>query len=75
MKINCKLNLKFENEKIAETIYSSIKIDDLGYVESLLDKNKIIANISSNSIGSILHTLDDYLACISVAEKIAQSNK
>jgi len=39
------------------------------------DNKKIIANISSTSIGSILHTLDDYLACISVAEKIAQSNK
>jgi tRNA threonylcarbamoyladenosine modification (KEOPS) complex Pcc1 subunit len=75
MKINCKLILEFENEKIAKTVYSSVKIDDLDFVKSMVENRKIVAKIKSNSIGSLLHTLDDYLACIGVAEKVAQSNK
>ncbi|HDM25111.1 hypothetical protein B6U70_02305 [Euryarchaeota archaeon ex4484_162] len=75
MKINCKLTLEFENEAIAKTIYSSVKIDDHDFIDSTVDKNRIIAKTNSSSVGSILHTLDDYLACISVAEKITQSNK
>jgi hypothetical protein len=33
------------------------------------------AEISSDSISSLLHTLDDYLACISVAGKVVDKDK
>jgi hypothetical protein len=33
-------------------------------------ENKIISEIESKSIPSMLHTVDDYLSCVGVAEKI-----
>lgn len=68
MKIRCRLEMNYGEH--AELIYRSVKVDDERFVESFLDKNKLVAEISSSSPGSLLHTLNDYLSCLSIAEKI-----
>lgn len=70
MKIRCKIELNYNDKRSAEIIYKSIKMDDEDFVKSYLCDKKIIAEIESPSIGSLLHTLNDYLACISVAEEV-----
>ena len=42
----------------------------IGFVKQWRDDKKLSAHIESKSVSSLLHTLDDYLACVSVAEKI-----
>ena len=42
----------------------------MNFVESHLVGKNIETRIENNSISSILHTIDDYLSCISVAEKV-----
>ena len=75
MKASCKLTIEFDNEKKLETVLQSIKVDYFDFVKSKKINNRLEAEISSNSVSSLLHTLDDYLACVSVAAKVVDKDK
>jgi tRNA threonylcarbamoyladenosine modification (KEOPS) complex Pcc1 subunit len=72
MKVLCTLNLEFESAKKAKKIQRSIQIDDQKYVKSVVTRKTLKAIIKSTSVASLIHTLDDYLACISVADEIVK---
>ena len=74
MKILCKLNIEYDELYKAENILRSIKVDDFDFVTSKVKNNAIEASIESKSVSSLIHTLDDYLSCLSVAEKIVDKN-
>jgi len=74
MKISCKVKIDYEDEKETNSILNSIEVDNLNYVQSKKKGKTLITNIESNSISSLIHTLDDYLACVSIAEKIIKKN-
>ena len=74
MKISCNLRIEYNNSEKAEKILRSIKVDDFDFVTSKVHNKRIEATIKSKSVSSLLHTLDDYLACLSVAEKIVDKN-
>ena len=74
MKISCNLNIEYDDSKKAEKILRSIKVDDFDFVTSKVHNKSLEVTIKSNSVSSLLHTLDDYLACLSVAEKIVDKN-
>jgi len=75
MKAKCKLTIDFENKFKAENVLKSVKVDDFSFVKSKIKDNSLEAEISSDSVSSLIHTLDDYLACISVAAKVVDKNK
>jgi hypothetical protein len=58
----------------AKKILQSINVDDFDFVKSKVKNNRLEAEIKSKSISSLIHTLDDYLSCLSVAEKIVDKN-
>ena len=70
MKVKCNLSIEYDSKEKTEKVLRSIKVDDFNFVLSKQNNNKIETKIESKSISSLIHTLDDYLACISVAEKI-----
>ena len=70
MKVECDLVIEFDDSEKTKSVLESIKVDDFTFVDSKALDNKITAHIESKSVPSILHTIDDYLACISVAEKV-----
>jgi len=74
MMAKCNIIIEFDDEKKVKTVLKSVKVDDFDFVKSKIIKNRIESTIESKSISSLLHTLDDYLACISVAEKIVDKN-
>ena len=74
MIIKCTLVAEYKNHKIAEQILGATRVDDFDFVVSQIDGRKLVATIESNSINSLLHTLDDYLACLSVAEKVVNND-
>jgi len=74
MDVSCKVNIEFEDSEKAKTVLKSIKVDDFDFVSSNIKNNKLEATIKAKSISSLIHTLDDYLACISVAIKIVDKN-
>lgn len=70
MDIECKLEFFYDDEKTAKTVFESVDVDNYGYVDAELRQKKIVSRIKAKSLASLLHTLEDYLSCISVAEKM-----
>lgn len=70
MDVSCNIKIKFDSPDDVKTVLKSIQVDDLGFVKSKINGNELEAEIKSKSVSSLLHTLDDYLACVSVASKI-----
>lgn len=74
MKVSCNLIFEYSCSEKTEKVLRSIKVDDFNFVESKLNRNRLEVLIERKSVSSLIHTLDDYLACISVAEKIVDKN-
>ena len=69
MKSRARLTLTFEDAKTAEAIAASVSLDDEGYIRTTRRGRTITAEAAADGPMSLLHTLDDYLACLSVAER------
>lgn len=74
MKITCVVEMEYDDSETAKNILQAVKVDDQGFVESQQRKNIVIAKITASSVTSLLHTLDDYLACLSVAEHVVNKH-
>lgn len=74
MKVTCEVVIEYDDAEKADTVLRSIVVDNFDFVRSRADGRRLEARIESNSVSSLLHTLDDYLACMSVAEKILDKN-
>lgn len=74
MKIKCKLVFEYEDAATASKILKAVEIDNYTFVDAKIKKNRIISEIKAASLTSLLHTLDDYLACVSIAEKIVEKD-
>jgi hypothetical protein len=70
MKVNCEIVIDFDDLQEVKTVLNSIKVDDFDFVKSKANGKKLKANIKTNSVSSLIHTLDDYLSCVSVAIKV-----
>jgi hypothetical protein len=70
MNITCDVDIEFDNVKKAKMVLNSIEVDNLNFIKSQINGRKLETHIECNSVSSLLHTLDDYLACVSVAEKV-----
>jgi tRNA threonylcarbamoyladenosine modification (KEOPS) complex Pcc1 subunit len=74
MKALCTLTIEFESPEKAKKVLQSIQTDDHGFVKSKQSGKTLEAVVESASVASLLHTLDDYLACVSVADDIVNKN-
>lgn len=72
MKARARLVLEFADASTAEAVAAAVRPDDGRYVRTRRTGKTIRAEASSDSPMSLLHTIDDYLACISVAERTAR---
>ena len=72
-RINTRVILEFQSVEMAEHVLRSIEVDNYSYIECRRESNRIICEVNAESIGSLLHTLDDFLSCVITAEKVYQS--
>jgi len=70
MDIHCEISLAYDTESQTQKIQKVVAIDDGSFISSTTMNNTLVANINSTSLPSFLHTLDDYLACVTVAENV-----
>ena len=70
MKIQCTLNFQYQNQTEADYVVNAVKVDNYNFVKTEVKNNKIVSNIESKTISSLIHTLDDYLSCMSLAERV-----
>ncbi len=76
MKIQCKFVFKYPDPETAKKIRDSLEVDNYQFIQSILDGDKLIATIESESFPSLFHTTEDYLSCLTTAENvISQASK
>lgn len=74
MKATCDITIEFDDPNKGRSVLKSVEVDNFDFVKSKLVGNKLEAHIEGKTVSSLLHTLDDYLACVSVAEKIVDKS-
>ena len=70
----CDIVIEFNDAEKVKTVKKSIEVDNFDFVESQINDKRLEAHIESKSVSSLLHTLDDFLACVSVAEKVVDKS-
>ena len=69
MKSTCTLELEFPDGATARNIAKALELDNAGYLEARVLGNVIHVTAEADSIMALRNTIDDYLACVSVAQK------
>ncbi len=67
--IGGKILIKYDSDDMARAVFESIGVDNYQYVHCSLNGSIISCEARSTSASKLLHTLDDLLACIIVAEE------
>ncbi|RLF64718.1 MAG: hypothetical protein DRN33_01425 [Thermoplasmata archaeon] len=70
--IKCTLMLEYENPEKATLVEKSLKPDNEFFIRTRVEGNVVVAEAEAGSISSLLHTIDDFLACLSVAERVGE---
>ncbi len=73
MRARATIALTFRNAAAAEAVAASVSLDDEGYIRTRRRGAVVTATATADGPMSLLHTLDDYLACVSVAERTAEA--
>jgi hypothetical protein len=68
--VRCSLTIAFRSAAEAETVHGSVELDNEGYLESKVEGSSVVASMEADSLKSLLHTLDDFLACVGVADRV-----
>ncbi len=69
MKTACEMELEFRDETTARNIARALELDNQGYVKTRVEGNILHVSSESDSIMELRNTLDDFLACVTVAQK------
>ncbi len=70
MEIECELVFEYDTHEKAERVYKAVELDNEGFVEARVEGTRMIARVNAKNLSSLKHTLDDYLVCVSMAERI-----
>ena len=70
MEVVCSLRFTYRSEEEAEGVLAAVQADNEEYVKTHLEGSRIVSEVVAKSIPSLMHTLDDYLSCVTVAEGI-----
>lgn len=73
--VKCSLILEFPDHGEAEKVHRSVELDNEGYVRSRVEGRSIHAEMEAESLKSLLHTLDDFLSCVGLAENIVTKKR
>lgn len=69
MHVRCVLALDYADEARARAVRDALAPDDAGFVRSRTEGARLLAEMEAATPMGLLHTLEDYLACVAVAEK------
>ena len=65
----CSMELEFPDAVTAERIAKALELENEGYVKAIVKGRSIQVTIESSDIMALRNTVDDFLACATVALK------
>lgn len=75
MHFKAKIIVEYKNEDQARIAVESLRVDNMAYVTSEIDRKMVKYNLSGSSIRSLLATADDLLFCEMVVEEVLKTLK
>jgi len=69
MNLRCTMSFKYRSEKEARAVADALEPDNEGFITTKVEGDVLNAMASADSVESLRHTLDDFLACVRVAEE------
>ena len=72
MAVTCRLTLDYETQKEAEAVAKAVSVDNYQFMKTKVLGNQVVSTVESEKISSLIHTLDDFLACVGVAERVVK---
>jgi hypothetical protein len=73
--VECDIEMDLESEAQAQAIMKAIELDNGPYARASVKGRTIRMVCEARSMPSMLHTLEDLLACIRVAEEMTSAGK
>ena len=73
MALECTIEIDYESEAEALSVARAIELDNASYVKAEVHGSILILKTSAESTGSMLHTLEDLLACVKVADQVVRA--
>jgi hypothetical protein len=75
--IRCRvrLSVRFATAGEARRAAAALEPDNEGFIRTTLKGRVLEAEAAASSIPALLHTMDDYLACLSVAARLGPAGK
>ena len=70
-----RMTLRFDTAEQARRVARALEPDNEGFVRTTLKGRSICTDTDAKSIPALLHTLDDFLACLSVAARMDSNEK
>jgi hypothetical protein len=71
--LECTIQLEYQSNKQAKTVMRAIELDNDKFANAERKGRIVVIRSSSESIPSMLHTLEDLLACVRVAEETVKA--
>ena len=72
MKYKIELQLDFKSNNIANSIIHATEPENKGWVETNVEGKSVNAVIKAQNIGTLREAFEDFMACVSVAEKVSE---
>ena len=72
MEVHCVIELEYESSADAERVARSISLDNGHYALAEVSGKSLVLTASAASAPSMLHTLEDLLSCVRVADEIVR---
>ncbi|MFQ6013600.1 MAG: KEOPS complex subunit Pcc1 [Thermoplasmata archaeon] len=69
-RVTCRLEFRYASQDEAEKVLLAVERDNAPYITARVEGEILISEAEAHSIASLVHTLEDYLANLSVAEKV-----
>ncbi len=68
--VECRLEFAYPSEEVAEKVLRAVELENRPYIRARREGKTLLSEAFADSLKSLLHTLEDYLANVSVAEKM-----
>ncbi len=72
MQVHCVIELEYDSKAEAEKVARSISLDNGHYAQAEVRENRLVLTASAASAPSMLHTLEDLLSCVKVADEMVK---
>ena len=67
--MRCIIELNYDSEEEASLVFNSTRPDDDNFVRTKIREKTVIATFEAPTVESMRRAIDDFLACVSVAER------